>query len=59
METGLLTAVHVPLCVARVVNTLWPTLKELSAVGNINCKSDMQVRLDSVLFVNVSSGYLP
>ncbi|KAK7109256.1 formimidoyltransferase-cyclodeaminase-like [Littorina saxatilis] len=43
MESGLLTAVQVPLCVARVVNTLWPALKELAAIGNINCKSDLQV----------------
>ncbi|XP_076461049.1 formimidoyltransferase-cyclodeaminase-like [Babylonia areolata] len=43
MESGLLTAVQIPLCVARVVSTLWPVMKELSTVGNINCKSDLQV----------------
>lgn len=43
MQSGLLTAVQVPLCVVRVVNTLWPTLKELATVGNIKCKSDLQV----------------
>ncbi|KAL8587067.1 hypothetical protein ACOMHN_023457 [Nucella lapillus] len=43
MESGLLTAVQVPLCVARVANSLWPSLKELSTMGNINCKSDLQV----------------
>ena len=51
MESGLLTAVQVPLCVARVANSLWPTLKELSAVGNINCKSDLQVLSGVLIFI--------
>lgn len=43
MESGLVTAVQVPLCVAKLVTTLWPLLKELALVGNIKCKSDLQV----------------
>ncbi|XP_025096072.1 formimidoyltransferase-cyclodeaminase-like [Pomacea canaliculata] len=43
MQSGLLTAVQVPLCVARVANTLWPTINELANFCNINCKSDLQV----------------
>lgn len=43
MQEGLQTAITVPLTVARITNTLWPTLKELAQIGNINCKSDMQV----------------
>ena len=52
MENGLLTAVQVPLCVARVVSSLWPTLKELSTVGNINCKSDLQVMSQVLILVH-------
>ncbi|XP_064613955.1 formimidoyltransferase-cyclodeaminase-like [Liolophura sinensis] len=43
MQQGLQTAVQVPLTVARIANSLWPTLKELAEVGNINCRSDLQV----------------
>ncbi|KAJ8314083.1 hypothetical protein KUTeg_008644 [Tegillarca granosa] len=44
MQEGLQTAITVPLTVARITNTLWPTLKELAQIGNINCKSDMQIK---------------
>ncbi|KAK3109046.1 hypothetical protein FSP39_021791 [Pinctada imbricata] len=43
MQEGLHTAIQVPLTVSRIANSLWPTLKELAAVANINCKSDLQV----------------
>ncbi|XP_050418214.1 formimidoyltransferase-cyclodeaminase [Patella vulgata] len=43
LQQGLSTAVKVPLCVARIVTSLWAPLKELSEIGNINCKSDLQV----------------
>jgi len=43
MEEGLKTAVGVPLSLAKRANTVWDTLLELAAVGNINCKSDLQV----------------
>lgn len=43
LQEGLQTAITVPLTVARIVSALWEPLKELAAVGNINCKSDLQV----------------
>ncbi|XP_046369609.2 formimidoyltransferase-cyclodeaminase-like [Haliotis rufescens] len=43
MQRGLLTAVQVPMCVARIVNSLWPHLTEIAKIGNINCRSDLQV----------------
>jgi len=42
MRQGMLTAVQVPMCVAQIANDMWPHLKELAEVGNINCKSDLQ-----------------
>jgi len=43
MDKALKRAVEVPLTVAKKVNQLWDVLKELALVGNINCKSDLQV----------------
>jgi len=43
MQNGLCTAITVPLTVARISNSLWGPLTELAGIGNINCKSDMQV----------------
>lgn len=43
MQDGLCTAIQVPLTVARICNGLWGPLTELAGIGNINCKSDMQV----------------
>jgi len=48
LKEGLLSAISVPLKMASKANTLWPTLKELAAVANIACKSDLQVRLLAV-----------
>ena len=50
MRQGMLTAVQVPMCVAQIANDMWPHLKELAAVGNINCKSDLQVDTDRESF---------
>jgi len=43
MQRALHNAVAVPMNVAKTTNTLWPHLTELAKIGNINCKSDMQV----------------
>ncbi|XP_053374675.1 formimidoyltransferase-cyclodeaminase-like [Mercenaria mercenaria] len=43
MQDGLCTAIQVPLTVSRLTNGLWDPLKELAKIGNINCKSDLQV----------------
>ena len=44
MQQGIQTAVDIPMSVARHANALWPTLKELAAIVNINCRSDLQVK---------------
>jgi glutamate formiminotransferase/formiminotetrahydrofolate cyclodeaminase len=43
MEAGLRRAISVPLRLAQHVDAVWETLIEMAAVGNINCKSDLQV----------------
>ena len=43
LKEGALAAISVPLKLACKANTLWPTLKQLAAVANIACKSDLQV----------------
>ena len=43
LQDGLCTAIAVPLTVARISSALWEPMKELATIGNINCKSDMQV----------------
>jgi len=43
MQAGLRTAVGVPLGLARRTNSVWEDLVQLASVGNINCKSDLQV----------------
>lgn len=43
MQEGLHTAIRVPLTVSRLANSIWPYMKELAEIGNINCKSDLQV----------------
>jgi glutamate formiminotransferase/formiminotetrahydrofolate cyclodeaminase len=42
MKQGMLTAIQVPMCVAQIANEMWPYMKELAQVGNLNCKSDLQ-----------------
>ena len=49
MERALHKAINVPLSLARHVNSVWHYLTELAKVGNINCKSDLQVRWYRVL----------
>ena len=44
MQEGIQTAIQVPVTVSRIANQLWPTIKELAKVCNINCRSDLQVR---------------
>ena len=43
MQQGLKVAIRVPFSLAETVNDLWPTMIDLAKVGNINCKSDLQV----------------
>merc|ERR1719187_3246001 len=43
MQNGLKVAIEVPFRLVKTVNQVWPTLSELAEVGNINCKSDLQV----------------
>jgi len=43
MQDGLKVAIKVPFSLAETINRLWPTLAELAKVGNVNCKSDLQV----------------
>ena len=50
MEAGLRKAIAVPLGLAQHVDSVWPALMELAAVGNINCQSDLQVSFFSFLF---------
>ena len=45
MQRSLRNAVAVPMSVMLKTNELWDTLKELAKVGNINCKSDLQVSI--------------
>ena len=48
MEYSITNAVSVPMNIAKTVNALWPTLKEMAEVCNNNCISDLQVRQDVV-----------
>lgn len=48
IKQGLLTAVEIPICVAQIANDMWPHLKELAKIGNINCKSDLQVKKNQI-----------
>jgi len=43
MQNGLKVAIEVPFKLVKTVNQVWPTLLEMAEVGNINCKSDLQV----------------
>ena len=43
MEAGLRKAIDVPLNLAKHVDSVWETLVQMAVVGNINCKSDLQV----------------
>ena len=43
MKAGLRKAIDVPLYLAKYVDSVWKTLVQMTAVGNINCKSHLQV----------------
>jgi len=43
MEAALQEAVMVPLRLARNIDKLWNTMRDVAEIGNINCKSDLQV----------------
>ncbi|XP_013789979.2 formimidoyltransferase-cyclodeaminase-like [Limulus polyphemus] len=43
MEAGLKKAIDVPMSLARNVNKVWETAKELASLVNIGAKSDFQV----------------
>ncbi len=43
MQRALCSAISVPMTVAKKANLVWPALKELAKICNINCKSDLQV----------------
>ena len=43
MQDGLKTAIQVPLQLAIKATTLFEPLLEMAAVGNANCRSDLEV----------------
>ena len=43
LQNGLKTAVKVPMTLARKASALFTPLEQLAKLGNINCKSDLQV----------------
>ena len=45
IEAALHSAVSVPLKLAMKVDSLWETMMKLAVVGNITCKSDLQVSM--------------
>lgn len=48
MQEGMATAVAVPMKVIETASSCWEPLKELAAVGNMQCKSDLQVGVKSL-----------
>ena len=49
MQDGLKTAVQVPLNLAKKVSGLFEPLVELAKICNINCQSDLEVRITYVI----------
>ena len=43
VQRAVKNAVGVPMTMAQTANGLWPTMLELAKIGNIACKSDLQV----------------
>ncbi|CAH1788120.1 unnamed protein product [Owenia fusiformis] len=43
IQEGIQTAIAVPMSTATSANDIWPAMIEMAKVGNINCKSDLQV----------------
>ena len=58
LDAGLKTAVSVPFGLAQKANSVWDILMELAQVGNINCKSDLQVRNQHIHAPDIIPGYL-
>lgn len=53
MQAGLKKAIAVPQGLAAAANAVWPQVVELAKLGNINCKSDIQVTDNlSIMFKN-------
>lgn len=46
LQDGLKAAVQVPLKVIKTATEVWGPMVELAKIGNINSKSDLQVRTD-------------
>lgn len=53
------TAVAVPMKVIETASSCWEPLKELAAVGNMQCKSDLQVRPHIWIHVDCDSDCKP
>lgn len=43
LKVAIEETIQVPMSLIRKVNLTWSTLVEMAAVGNVNCKSDLQV----------------
>ena len=50
MQDGLKTAVQVPLNLAKKVSGLFEPLVELAKICNINCQSDLEVRIHKLCY---------
>ncbi|PIK49677.1 hypothetical protein BSL78_13444 [Apostichopus japonicus] len=48
MQEGMATAINVPMKVIDTASSCWKPLKELAALGNVQCKSDLQVGTKSL-----------
>jgi len=53
LQHSLMSTISVPMKLASTANSLWPTFKELAAVANIACKSDLQVEYNGSFSVYV------
>ena len=58
MQEGLKKAVSVPMKLAMTASALFAPLQELAQLGNINCKSDLQVIFSVHLFFIIKSWQL-
>jgi len=43
MQKAIVTAIQVPMGLAETLNSVWEKLELVAKVGNVNCKSDVQV----------------
>ena len=59
MQNGLKVAIEVPFKLVKTINEVWPALLEIAQLGNINCKSDLQVQKNNYYFLTLThSGLL-